>query len=236
MLKISLTQLWHPDALGRNYLRGVNHLLAKNPVCLVSPESRCRDYDPKIGFFLIVRLFACFLVCLLIAACAPGRGLPDLPSAAPSAYRLGPGDVVRLITFGEDALTGEFHVSDSGKLPFPLIGSVQASGLSPDELATHIQDALTQANMLRTPSVSAEVITYRPIFVLGEVNKPGQYPYQPGMTVVTAAAVAGGFTYRAIDAYASVVRTQDGAAIEAKATRNTYLMPGDTVTIYERKF
>ena len=64
--------------------------------------------------------------------------------------------------------------------------------------------------MLRKPSVSVEVATYRPIYVLGEVNKPGQYPYQPGMTVVSAAAVAGGFTYRAVEDYASVVRTVDG--------------------------
>ena len=77
---------------------------------------------------------------------------------------------------------------------------------------------------------------YRPIFVLGEVNKPGQYPYQPGMTVVTAAAVAGGFTYRAIEGYASVVRTVNGHAVEGKATRQTYLQPGDVVTVFERRF
>ncbi len=183
-----------------------------------------------------MRSFACVLICLIAAACAPGRGLPDLPSAAPSAYRLGPGDVIRMITFGEDSLTGEFHVSDTGKIALPLIGSVQASGLSPDELAAQVQENLMQANILRAPSVSAEVITYRPIFVLGEVSKPGQYPYQPGMTVVTAVAVAGGFTYRAIDDYASVVRTKNDTAIEARATRQSFLQPGDTITIYERKF
>ena len=69
----------------------------------------------------------------------------------------------------------------------------------------------------------AEVTAYRPIFVLGEVNKPGEYPYQPGMTVVTAAAVAGGFTYRAVQDYASVVRTIDGHAVEGMAARQTYV-------------
>ena len=72
--------------------------------------------------------------------------------------------------------------------------------------------------------------------MLGEVNKPGQYPYQPGMTVVSAAAVAGGFTYRAIEAYASVVRTEGAAAIEAKAQRNNLVQPGDVITIFERRF
>jgi polysaccharide export outer membrane protein len=178
----------------------------------------------------------CFLLCLLVMACSPGRGLPDLPPSTPSAYQLGPGDVIRLITFGEESLTGEFRVSDSGMIALPLIGAVRASGLSPDALAAQVSAALLQANLLRTPSVSAEVVAYRPIFVLGEVSKPGQYPYQPGMTVVTAAAVAGGFTYRAIDSYASVVRTQNGVATEAKAQRQSFVQPGDVITVYERKF
>jgi len=183
-----------------------------------------------------VRPFLCIVLCLFAVACAPGRGLPDLPSAAPGAYRLGAGDVVRLITFGEDSLTGEFRVSDSGMIALPLVGGVRAEGLSPDALAVRVGKALVQANLLRSPSVSAEIIAYRPIFVLGEVSKPGQYPYQPGMTVVTAAAVAGGFTYRAIQDYASVVRTQDGVAIEGKASRQSFIQPGDVITVFEPRF
>ena len=183
-----------------------------------------------------MRPFLCILFCLFAAACAPGRGLPELPSAAPGAYRLGPGDVVRLITFGEDSLTGEFRVSDSGTIALPLVGEVRAQGLSPDALAVQVGKALVHANILRSPSVSAEIIAYRPIYVLGEVSKPGQYPYQPGMTMVTAAAVAGGFTYRAIQAYASVVRTQDGQAVEGIASRQSFIQPGDVITVYERRF
>jgi polysaccharide export outer membrane protein len=183
-----------------------------------------------------VRPLLCLLLCLFAASCSPGRGLPELPSAAPGAYRLGPGDVVRLITFGEDGLTGEFRVSDSGMIALPLIGEVRAAGLSPGALATQVGAVLVQANLLRAPSVSAEVVSYRPIFILGEVSKPGQYPYQPGMTVVTAAAVAGGFTYRAIQDYASVVRTQDGVAIEGKASRQSFIQPGDVITVFERRF
>lgn len=176
------------------------------------------------------------LLCLLVTACAPGRGLPDLPSPPPSTYRLGAGDVIRLITFGEDSLTGEFRVGDSGMIALPLVGPVRAAGLAPDDLANKVGQALVKANLLKAPSVSAEVIAYRPIFVLGEVSKPGQYPYQPGMTVVTAAAVAGGFTYRAFNEYASVVRTQGGDAVEGKAFRQSFVQPGDVITIFERKF
>lgn len=162
--------------------------------------------------------------------------MPELPSAAPGAYRLGAGDVVRLITVGDDQLTGEFRVSDSGVIALPLLGSVPASGLTPDALAIKVAKALVSANLYTAPSVSVEITAYRPIYVLGEVSKPGQYPYQPGMTMVTAAAVAGGFTYRAIDDYASVVRTRDGVAIEGKAVRQDFIQPGDVITIFERKF
>ncbi|WP_239992333.1 polysaccharide biosynthesis/export family protein [Rhodopila globiformis] len=174
--------------------------------------------------------------CLLAAGCAPGHDLPDLPAAAPQAYHLGPGDVVRVITFGEDATTGEFRINDSGALALPLIGDVHATGLTTDALAARIGEALQHDNLLKAPSVVAEVVSYRPIFVLGEVSKPGQYAYQPGMTVVTAVAVAGGFTYRAVQDYASVVRTLDGVAVEGKATRQTFLQPGDVVTVFERWF
>lgn len=182
------------------------------------------------------RLAALALLALLLAACAPGGDLPALPPGIPTAYRLGAGDVVRLITFGEEQLTGEFRVSDSGTVALPLIGSVRAAGLTPAALERAVADALRRARLLRDPSVSAEVIAYRPIYVLGEVNKPGQYPYQPGMTVVTAAAVAGGFTYRAIDGYASVVRTTDGQAFEGRATRQSFVQPGDVITVFERRF
>ncbi len=144
--------------------------------------------------------------------------------------------MVRLITFGEDTLTGEFRVSDSGTIALPLVGVLQAAGLSPDALGAQVQQALVKANLLKAPSISVEVIAYRPIFVLGEVNKPGQYPYQPGMTMVTAAAVAGGFTYRAVDDYAAVVRTRNGVAAEGKVYRQTFVQPGDVITIFERRF
>ena len=144
--------------------------------------------------------------------------------------------MVRLITVGDDTLTGEFRVSDSGVIALPLLGTVHASGLTPDALAVRIKQALTKGNLFVAPSVSVEITTYRPIFVLGEVAKPGQYPYQPGMTMVTAAAVAGGFTYRAIQGYASIVRTRDGIATEGKASRQTFIEPGDVITIFERRF
>jgi polysaccharide biosynthesis/export protein len=173
---------------------------------------------------------------LALGACAPGRDLPELPPTTVGIYHLGPGDIVRLITYGEDSITGEFRVSDAGTIALPLLGSVKATGLTPDELAGNVGTDLVQANLLKSPSVAAEVVTYRPVFVMGEVNKPGQYAYSPGMTVATAAAVAGGFTYRAVQDYASVIRVENGKAMEARGTRAAFVQPGDVVTVYERKF
>jgi polysaccharide biosynthesis/export protein len=181
-------------------------------------------------------LCAILLLAPVIAACAPGRGLPPLPTVPSGAYRLGPGDEVRIITVGEDTLTGEFAVDDSGQIAVPMLGSVRAASLSPAALGAAVGAALQRGGLVRTPSVSVEVIRYRSIFVLGEVNKPGEFPYQPGMTLLSAVALAGGFTYRAVESSASVVRTENGSAIEGRAGRETALQPGDVVTVFERRF
>ena len=172
----------------------------------------------------------------VLTGCAPGRDLPVLASKPGEEYRLGAGDSVRIITYGEDPLSGEFHVNDQGTIALPLAGVVQAGGKTPRELQEAVTEALKKGDVLKKPSVSVEVLTYRPIYVLGEVNKPGQYPWQPGMSVVSAAAVAGGFTYRAVEGYAGVVRTVDGEAFEGKASRQASIRPGDVITVFERRF
>ncbi len=189
------------------------------------------------NYLVLVRwLPTLLLLAVVLSACAPGYGLPPLPSASDTAYRLGPGDQVRIITFGEDTLTGEFRLSDNGNIAVPLLGSVRADGLTTGQLASTIESSLKQRNLFKNPSVSVEVLAYRPFFILGEVTKPGQYPFQPGMTVLTAVAVGGGFTYRAVQDYASIVREQGNHAVEGKVGRSTLVQPGDTITVYERRF
>ena len=104
------------------------------------------------------------------------------------------------------------------------------------ELGEEIAEDLESKKLLRNPSVSIEVTAYRPIFVLGEVVKPGQYPYQPDMTMLTAVASAGGFTYRAIQGYAYVIRQGSTKAEEGRLQPQGYIVPGDVIKIYERTF
>jgi polysaccharide export outer membrane protein len=175
-----------------------------------------------------------FLLALALAGCSPGANLALLPPPAGGTYHLGAGDQVRIITYDELQLSNTFTVADDGRIAFPLLGTIQAAGLTPDAFATSIASALQSGNLINQPSVSVEIATYRPVSVLGEVNHPGQYPYEPGMTMLDAVALAGGFTYRAVTGYAGDWRAN--AAAEGKVNPGSALEPGDVITVYERYF
>ena len=178
-------------------------------------------------------------VMLALAGCMPGQDLAMLPSPEDGSYHLGPGDQIRIITYDETQLSNTFTVGDDGKIAFPLIGTVTASGLTPDLFASEIAASLQNSKLVNQPSVSVEVVQYRPISVLGEVNHPGQYPYQPGMTTLDAVALAGGFTYRAVTGYASDWRTAGHGSVDAikgKVGPGSSLEPGDVINVFERYF
>ncbi|MBV9509606.1 MAG: polysaccharide export protein, partial [Caulobacteraceae bacterium] len=122
--------------------------------------------------------------------------VPLAPAASRYDYVLGPGDKLHIVVFGEESLTGDFVVAGNGTLAFPLIGAVPAAGHTVGQLQDEITTALKDG-YIKDPRVSAEVDSFRPYFILGEVEKPGAYPYIDGLTVMNAIATAGGFTYRA---------------------------------------
>ncbi len=174
---------------------------------------------------------------LTLAACGcNGQGLQDVPPYDPTVYRLGVADQLRIVTYGDEQLTRDFRVNESGGVAIPLIGTIQASGLTTTELADRIAEALKSKQILRNPSISVEVTSFRPISVLGEVVKPGLLPYQPGMTMLTAVAAAGGFTYRGEQGFAYVIRQEGRAQVVGKLLPQDYVKPGDTIKIYERFF
>lgn len=191
------------------------------------------------------------IVLLALGACADGDPTPIVAdgsmSLAPNGvggraqavvgddYRLGPNDRTRIIVFGQPNLTGEFVLDGNGVLAYPLIGNVQAKGMTPSELQRTIASRL-DPDYLRNPSVSVEVATRRPFYVVGEVQKPGSYPYVTDLTVLNAIATAGGQTYRANMSTFYVKRQQDGRIVRIAATQETKLQPGDTVMVRERYF
>lgn len=172
----------------------------------------------------------------VVGSCSPGSGLPPLPESVRGSYRLGADDELQITTYGEDRLSGKFKVSAGGNVAMPLIGAVKAAGLTTAELEHSIATRLREAQIVVDPKVSVEISEYRPIYVMGEVTKPGPYPFKPGMTVLTAVAVAGGFTYRAQTDQAAILRTVDDHSVEGRAPRTAVVLPGDVITILERYF
>lgn len=150
-------------------------------------------------------------------------------------YRLDAGDRLRVVVFGQEGLTNTYAVGASGAITMPLIGSVPARGLTPAELAAAITSRLKKG-YLREPYVAAEVETYRPFFILGEVAAPGQYPFVPNMTVESAVAIAGGFTPRAERKAIKLTRVGEGGVAQAVVPPGTFLKPGDTIAVAERWF
>ncbi len=167
---------------------------------------------------------------------APGAHLPPLPPAPSGPYRLGPGDQLNIRIYDQPQLSGTYSIDDSGMLDMPLLGLVHASGLSADALARHIARKLREKRLILHPGVAVEVSTYRPFYILGEVNKPGQYPYRPGMTVLTAISIAGGFTYRAEQGYVGITRHAGATIAQYRAPVAALVLPGDVITVFERRF
>jgi polysaccharide export outer membrane protein len=178
------------------------------------------------------------LTLAMFAGCAPQGPFPvgAAPEAATPAARLAPGERLRITTFGEPTLTGEFTVGADGGLAFPLIGAIPASGKTPRELAGALREALLAQGYLTNPNVAVEVLAYRPFYVLGEVNQPGEFPYQPGLTVLAAVARAQGFTYRARQSRVFIKRAGEAEEREVPLTSDLVVGPGDIVRIGERYF
>ena len=154
----------------------------------------------------------------------------------PSDYRLGASDRLRIIVHGQDKLTGEYALDGGGNLSFPLVGQLPASGMTATQLEKTIAGKL-DPDYIRNASVSIEVLTRRPFFVVGEVKKPGSFAHQPEINVLTAVATAGGFTYRARKHSFYIKRmSKDGHMVRVPAMAETMLRPGDIVEVQERLF
>jgi protein involved in polysaccharide export with SLBB domain len=188
----------------------------------------------RVARFLIAPFLAA-----VMAACA-SEPLPTGNAAfavdTGHEYKLGPGDKVRVTVFGEEALSGEFIVANNGAVAVPLIGEVTAGGLTPSAFQIAIQEKLTSSGMVKSPRVSTDVISYRPYYILGEVTKPGQYPYAVGLTMTKAVATAGGFTYRANHKVIYVTREGTTREVPISLTAASTVGPGDTIRVAERYF
>ena len=170
-----------------------------------------------------------------MASTAPIANTPPSSPNVDPGYVLGVGDKVHVVVYGETDLTGDYDVGSTGDLHLPLIGAIKAAGLTLAQLESEMQTKLS-AGYLKNPRVSAEVTNYRPFYIIGEVNKPGEYPYVNGMNVLTAVALAGGYTYRADDSSVYIRRKGVTKEISEPADQTTKIEPGDIIRVTERFF
>lgn len=160
----------------------------------------------------------------------------SLVAQANSQYPLGAGDVIRISVHGEPDLSFEqVHLTDAGTFTFPFIGEVEARGKTTGQVQRILAERL-QDGYLLNPRVSVSIAQYRPFYISGEVKQPGGYPYQPGLTLDRAIALAGGLTERASTNRMSIVRGDDDSRKAEKANLGTLVRPGDTITINQGFF
>jgi len=181
---------------------------------------------------------------LLVSACVSSSPNADLKMsvdtnlntmASTAALRLAPGDKLRVTVFGEDKLSGEYQVDSAGALSLPLAGTIQGAGLTKAELEQALTAKL-KSEYLRNPKVTVDVVSFRPFYVLGEVQKPGEYQFRSGLNILSAIAIAGGATYRASTSKVLIQRSGSTEMTEYQQSPTVLVMPGDVVRVPERYF
>ena len=187
---------------------------------------------PRYGF-----LFFWLMMCATLSGCAlPGAYIPELlATSTEEPYTLAAGDRLRVIVFGQDAISNSYTVDGSGHIAMPLIGIVPAAGRTTQALQHEIAARLRNG-FIRDPRVSVEVEAYRPFFVLGEVLSAGQYPFLEGLTVQKAIAIAGGFSPRGYQGEVDLTRDYGGVPVTGRVPLLQAVRPGDTITVRERIF
>ncbi|MFK8030325.1 MAG: polysaccharide biosynthesis/export family protein [Gammaproteobacteria bacterium] len=153
----------------------------------------------------------------------------------PAGYVLAPGDQIAISVFGEPDLSVEFTLSDEGALNYPFLGEVRVSGLTMPGLEQRIADGL-RGDYLIHPDVTVSMKQYRPFFLNGEVNRPGGYPYQPGLTLEKALALAGGISPRASRKKIEVKRATDSTGAQIRIKMSDPVYAGDVITVPQSLF
>ena len=153
-----------------------------------------------------------------------------------SNYRLASGDVISIQVLGEEDLRREkIRLSDAATISYPILGEIKLFGKTVAELEGLIRDGL-KGRYLVNPQVTVTIVEYRNFFINGQVEKPGGYPYIPGLTVRKAVSLAGGFRERAAKNKISVISDDDRSQTPRRVDQDATIKPGDIITVEESFF
>ena len=181
---------------------------------------------------------------LTLAGCGPGADLGPVSleqqqamfqAAATTSPDIQPGEKIRVTVYGEDRLSGEYEVDPGGYVSLPLAGTIKAAGLSKPQLEQALAKKF-RGEYLKNPKVTVDVSTFRPFYILGEVGKPGEYPFKSGLNVMSAIALAGGNTYRANRSNVLIQHAGDAGFHEYPLSPSIPVQPGDLIRLPERYF
>ena len=177
------------------------------------------------------------LIRLLLAILAISLGTAFAQSTSElSSYKLGAGDLITVRVLGEDDLKREkVRLSDAGTISFPILGEIRVKGLTVGALEDLITKGL-KGRYLLDPQVTVMLEEYRNFFVNGHVEKPGGYPFMPGLTVRKAISIAGGFRERAARDKLNIIRDDDPTQTTRRVDLNAPVYPGDILTVEESFF
>ena len=195
----------------------------------------------RIGFALMRTFFLIVATCGVLSVSISHISYAQAPTEpadigkVSADYRLGPGDKLKVTVFGNQDVSGEAVVDPQGKVALPLLGQIQAGGLTVADVQKTVADALNK-DYIVDPKVTIEVLNYRPFFILGEVNKPGSYYYIAGLNLRQAVAIGGGYTRRARISEGLIHRLGGNGEETVTANPETLILPGDTIDIPRRLF
>lgn len=173
--------------------------------------------------------------CQTVAEPAAIIPISDAARMSYGAYQIRPSDQLRIQVYDDPNITGEYQVDSSGSISIPLVGRIKASGLTPAQLERAIAARLSEG-VLKKPGVNVQIVSYGPIYLHGEVKRAGEYPYKPGLSIMDAVALAGGYTYRADETKAGVTRAGSSFERVYPLDRRVPIFPGDNIRIPERFF
>jgi polysaccharide export outer membrane protein len=191
----------------------------------------------------VAHLLLLLVCCPLLAGCGAGSNLGPateaeqnaIVEAAKGSPRLQPGEKIRVTVYGEASLSGDYQIDPSGYLSLPLAGTLKAAGLTQAELEQELAKKF-RSEYLRNPRVTISIMEFRPFYILGEIEKPGSYPYTSGLNILSAIAIAGGTTYRGSRSTVLIQHPGESGMREYPLASSVPVLPGDIIRIPQRYF
>jgi len=183
----------------------------------------------------------CMLLILVGCGTPAERGvatqadLDALVASATAPHRFQGGEKIKITVYNEPSLSGDYDIDPNGMVSLPLAGTIKAVGLTQAQFEKELAQKF-KSEYLRNPKVTVTILQFRPIYIVGEVEKQGEYPFKPGLNVLTAMAAAGGATYRASREHVMIQHFGESGMKQYPQQAATMILPGDLIKVPERYF